>query len=105
MNTKSLLIAAIGTVFSGAVLATGTSPVQLQQEAQLLAPSIGTRAAVLVEVLKARATGTLEVNPDYDPHPGSVSGASALARAEVRAQRVRARANGTLDMDVEYGGQ
>lgn len=103
MNTKSLLLATLATVFTSAVLADGKSPAELQQEAQLHAPSTTTRAAVLAEVLKARAAGTLNVHPDYGPHPTPVSGPSALTRGEVRAQLAQARANGTLNVHPDYG--
>lgn len=98
MNTKSLLIAALATVFAGAALAEGKTFAELQQEAQLHAPSTTTRAAVLAELLQARAAGTLNVNPDRGPRVAAPSGASALTRAEVQAQLAAAQANGTLNV-------
>lgn len=101
MNTKSLLIAALATAFAGAALATSKSPADLQQEAQLRAPSVTTRAAVLAEVLRARANGTLNVHPDYGTQ--AVAGPSQLTRAVVLAQVAEARAAGTLNVHPDYG--
>ena len=103
MNTKSLLIAALATAFAGAAFATSKTPADLQQEAQLHAPSVTTRAAVMAEVLKARANGTLNVHPDYGNQ--AVAAPSQLTRAEVMAQVIEARAAGTLNVHPDYGNR
>lgn len=103
MNTKSLLIAALATAFAGAAFATSKSPAELQQEAQLHAPSTTTRAAVMAEVLKARANGTLNVHPDYGSVAITTPASSQLTRTAVLAQVNEARAAGTLNVHPDYG--
>lgn len=92
MNTKSLLTAALATAFAATALATSKSPADLQQEAQLRAPSTVTRAQVIAELNEARANGTLNVHPDYGTR--AVTGPSQLTRAQVRAEVATAMARG-----------
>lgn len=57
MNSKSLLIAGLAIAFAGAAFADGKTPSELQQEAQLRAPSVTTRAEVRAQVTAAMARG------------------------------------------------
>lgn len=67
MNTKTFLIAAVATAFTGAAFADVKSQAELQIEAQLAAPSMTTRSSVIKQFQKARANGTLIAHPDYGP--------------------------------------
>ena len=58
MNSKSLLITVMVSAFAGAAFADAKTPTELQQEAQLPAPSTTTRAAVKAGVPKDRADAT-----------------------------------------------
>jgi hypothetical protein len=101
MNTRPLLIAALATAFAGTSFATSKSPADLQQEAQLRAPSTVTRAQVISELNAARANGTLNVHPDYGTR--AVAGPSQLTRTAVLAELNAARADGTLNVHPDYG--
>ena len=102
MNTKSLLIAALATAFAGAALATSKSPAELQQEAQLRAPSTLTRAGVHAQVLQAQADGTQTRDGEQRwSTPAATPPASTLKRADVRADVLRAQSEGTLTVNSE----
>lgn len=93
MNSKPLLMILASTI-SFVASAGSKSPAELQQEAQLRAPSTTTRAAVLAEMARAQANGTLNVHPDYGTRAIGSNDGSTLTRAEVRAATAAAMANG-----------
>lgn len=101
MNTKSLLVAMLATALAGGAFATSKSPAELQQEAQLRAPSTITRAEVIAQLNEARANGTLNVHPDYGTR--AVTGPSQFTRTAVLNQLDQARADGTLNVHPDYG--
>jgi Domain of unknown function (DUF4148) len=71
MNTKSNLVALLAASCVGLAMAHGKSPGDLEQERQLKSPSTSSlaREEVVAEMLKARASGTLNVHPDYGTRP------------------------------------
>ena len=81
MNTQSLFVAMLAAAFAGGAFATGKSPAELQQEAQLRAPSTVTRAEVRAEVAAAMARGERLSHGDANRNSPSVH----KPHAEVRS--------------------
>jgi hypothetical protein len=107
MNAKSLLIATLAAALTGAAFAESRkTEAELQQEAQLRAPSNISRASVLAELARARADGTLVASLNTEGFGSrAVTGSSAngLTRAAVLAEVRRAVADGSLPSNPDYG--
>jgi hypothetical protein len=95
----STLIAAIATVFAAA----GASAQEATYELPQPVTSQTTRAAVMAELLQARANGTLQVT-EYDRNVATPS-VSLRSRAEVQAEARAAVASGeSIARHSEHAG-